>query len=142
MSMVKAIKEYIRTCPSIDAGLAFNIDHIINEISYAVTFLPNNPTLTEYINGDKLKQTQFALTVKAKTNLGKEYIDNQELLEALNDWFELQNCNDNFPILTNPLQTAESIEIVTAGYLSDQNESGKTADYQIQCVFIYKQKGD
>lgn len=140
MSLVKAIRDYMRTCPEIKTNAIVNIDNIANGISFSITFLPTSPDIQEFINGDKLKQKQFVVTAKYLTTDGQSYIDNQELLENFEAWFEQQEADDNFPFV-GANQEARSIYVSSAGYLSDQNEGGDKADYQMTCVFTYKQKG-
>lgn len=137
MSIVNSLRTYFRTCPSIMLTREFGVDNISNELSYSITIVPSVRTIDEDIIGTKTQQRQFLLLVRAKTAYAQHYIANQELLENLEGWLEEQNDNRNFPDIPAGLEPIE-IQAVNAGYLSEQEESGSTAVYQITCNLIYK----
>ena len=114
--MINEIREYIAKCPLLADG-KINVNYLDTEpITYSIDSVPSNPVITRY-----------AKKVSDNAKVARFY-------EEFAGWIEEQDRKRNFPDLPAPL-SAQSIEVLTGGYLFDLGEMD--ARYQIQCALTY-----
>ena len=83
MSIISAVKTFIATCPSLEAGALLSVDHLGSDaIQYAIISLPGQRVISEYLNGGSLRQFPFAFQAMALTADDQERIDNAGFFEG------------------------------------------------------------
>lgn len=136
MSITKAIRDFMLTCPYIEVGTNVNVDFVAsNNIGYTISRTSCAPIVKQYIDGGALQQYQFTLT--SKNTLGEDTdinIKNNDFYEKLEKWIQVQNELEYLPILDNG--TAQKIEITKSGSLV--KKEGDKASYQIQLTLLYE----
>lgn len=142
MSVIEAIRNYIKEdCPLLKEGKLVNIDNIEKDpTNYSITSIPATTKLQSYINGDSLRAKQFLFLARNNAEFFEDYAENQDFFDSFAEWLETQTDGGLFPVLGEG-KTAKKIEALNAGFLSDFDESGQSAVYQITCQLTYRQKG-
>lgn len=117
-------------------GALVNVNYLDQDVGdFSIEPVPTKPIVKSYVNGDKIKQYEFALISKntysedVATN-----IKNCGFYEDFETWIEESNDNGILPILDRNMKS-RSIEIVSNGILID-NDSGECI-YQITLRLIY-----
>ena len=133
--MINEIREYIAKCPLLADG-KINVNYLDAEpITYSIDSVPSNPVITRYADGGQLCRELFVIA--SRELYSKKVSDNAKVArfyEEFAGWIEEQDRKRNFPDLPAPL-SAQSIEVLTGGYLFDLGEMD--ARYQIQCALTY-----
>lgn len=136
--IIDAIREYFLACDLLNDG-KINIDFLGDKPEYSIDPIPAEPTIKKYVDGEEVRQFQFAFTSKeyfdgdARTG-----IENSGFYQDLAEWIETNNANGVLPLLTNPKQDPIKVETMTHGYLFDVD--AEFARYQIQCRLVYEQE--
>lgn len=133
--MIKAIKDYIKTCPLIK-GNAINVNYLGDKpVRYTVDCVPCNPVIKRYIDGGT--QRQCIVVFASKEHYGED-VPGQEAVTKFFDefslWIEENNKNKVFPDFGKNLR-AGNVSVTSSGYLYDV--SGQSARYQMSIKFIY-----
>ena len=140
---IEDIKEYIETCPYLDANTIVNVDYLSDSvISYSITEETSyNPIISEDIIGNK--QCQFIFNFDAKLNWTDETennINNSNFFRIFSSWIEQQNNYEIYPNVSEDI-TIESIKTTTNGYILMTNSN--EAIYRIGLIInYYKSKND
>ena len=134
MSVIKAIRDYLLTCPYLSQQ-NINIDYLGNEArEYSIDKIPCEPIVKQYIDGSSIQQYLFVITsIEAYS---KDYIGNQkniEFYEMFEKWLQTQNTNKNFPNLQEEVYGIEIIE-----NSSQITRETNTAKYQIKLRVLYR----
>ena len=113
--IIESIRDYLLTCDFLKDGKV-NIDYLPDEMAYSIDPIGGDPIYRRYVDGDALRQFQFAITSKeAYDGDARTGIENSEFYQFLQEWI---------------------VDVQMSGYLfSMDSELGK---YQIQCRLIYK----
>lgn len=146
MSVISSIRDFISQCPYLDEfNKAFSdvefakvdLDKLEEDaISYMIETVPADPIVKRYINGDTVRRLVFAFC--SRVFYGDfENIDTSDFYENFSDWLEDCTRDGLFPKLGEGKE-ARNIRATTNGYLMDAENH--TAQYRIQCEFIYYQK--
>lgn len=138
MRMLSAIRTFMLDFPELDADAALLSDHSSGQIlQYSIVQQPSSRVLSEDIIGNKECQYTFAFqSIESTMDEAQRHL-NSEFYEKLEEWFITQTKIENLPVL-KANQTAETIEVLTSGYLM-QEEAG-TGVYQVQCRLLYTEK--
>lgn len=141
--IIKALRDYIRTCPHLDTfnnAIKVNVNYLeSNADTYSIEEVPIEPILKKYVNGDSIRQYAFIFTSREPYGVDVlQNIDNSGFYEKFANWIEEQNNNEIFPLLDNGLEVLE-IKVTSTGYAFAVTED--TAQFQIQLKLKYFKKG-
>lgn len=141
--IIKALREYIRTCPHLDSfnnAVKVNVNYLEPQAdTYSIEEVPIEPIVKRYVNGDSIRQYAFIFTSREPYGIDVlQNIDNSGFYEKFADWIENQNNNEIFPLLGNGLEPLK-IEVTSTGYAFAVTED--TAQYQINLRLKYFKKG-
>lgn len=141
--IIKALRDYIRTCPHLDTfnnAIRVNVNYLEPEAdTYSIEEVPIEPILKKYVNGDSIRQYAFIFTSREPYGIDVlQNIDNSGFYEKFADWIENQNDNERLPLLDNGLEPLE-IKVTSTGYAFAVTED--TAQFQIQLRLKYFKKG-
>ena len=141
--IIKALRDYIRTCPHLDTfnnAIKVNVNYLeSNADTYSIEEVPIEPILKKYVNGDSIRQYAFIFTSREPYGVDVlQNIDNSGFYEKFANWIEEQNNNEIFPLLDNGLEVLE-IKVTSTGYAFAVTED--TAQFQIQLRLKYFKKG-
>lgn len=142
--IIKALRDYIRTCPHLDTfnnAIKVNVNYLEpNADTYSIEEVPISPIVKKYTNGDSIRQYAFIFTSREPYGVDVlQNIDNSGFYEKFADWIENQDDNEIFPLLDNGLEPLE-IKVTSTGYAFAVTED--TAQFQIQLRLKYlKKKG-
>ncbi len=139
-SLINDVRTYFLKCPLLKSGSALNIDFLaVDGVEYSIDSVPTNPTIETYINGAKKCQFTFCFASREHYNADSDQnLQNITFYEKLADWIYINNLYRNIPVISDNEKSAETIEVLSAGYIFDENMT--TAQYQIQCRLIYLQE--
>lgn len=139
--MINALRNYFLDCPLLRDGVNLNVDFLsVNGVEYTINTTPYNPIKETYIDGTSIRQCDFIFASREYyNNESNQNLDNLKFYENLSDWILSNNRKGILPTLPSG-KIAEEIEVLTAGYLFDENQ--KTARYQIQCRLTYLQESE
>lgn len=133
--LIKAIKDYIKTCPLIK-GNAINVNYLGDKpIRYTVDCVPCNPVIKRYIDGGT--QRQCIVVFGSKEYYGEDVFNQTAVAKFYDEfslWIEENNKNKVFPDFGEKV-TPGNVVVTSGGYLYDV--SGQSARYQMQIKFIY-----
>ncbi len=134
-SIIQGVVDYVTKCPLLSKGL-IRVDNLgPKPIEYAIETLPVSPIVKQYVNGDSIRQYQFAINSREYYSIDMiQNIKNSAFYEKLADWFEEQNRIENFPDIGDDKEV-QSIELVTSGFLFGTDR--KTARYQLAVRIEY-----
>ena len=141
MSVIAAIRDFVAECPYLEqfdqAFAAVELDKLAPDATnYMVELVPAEPIVKRYANGDTVRRVVFAFC--SRVFYGEvENIDTSEFYEQFSDWLEDCTRDGKLPVLVSG-KNPKKIRATTNGYLMDAET--KTAQYRIQCEFIYDQK--
>lgn len=141
MSVISSIRDFISTCPCLDefkkAFAKVDLDKLEeNATNYMVEAVPAEPIVKKYTNGNTIRRIVFAFCSREFYG-NVENIDTSDFYEQFSDWLEDCTRDGIFPKLPAGKE-ARKIRATTNGYLMDAE--AHTAQYRIQCEFIYFQK--
>ena len=141
--IIKALRDYIRTCPHLDTfnnAIKVNVNYLEPDAdTYSIEEVPIEPILKKYVNGDSIRQYAFIFTSREPYGVDVlQNIDNSGFYEKFADWIEENNNNEIFPLLDNELEALE-IKVTSTGYAFAVTED--TAQYQINLRLKYYKKG-
>ncbi len=142
MSVISAIRDFIATqCPYLDefseAFAKVDIDKLEEDATnYMIESVPAEPILKRYANGDTVRRVVFAFCSRVFYG-DVENIDTSDFYEKFSDWMEECTENGMLPEL-GVGKESRKIRATTNGYLMDAESH--TAQYRIQCEFIYFKK--
>lgn len=141
--IIKALRDYIRTCPHLDTfnnAIRVNVNYLEPEAdTYSIEEVPIEPIVKKYVNGDSIRQYAFIFTSREPYGIDVlQNIDNSGFYEKFADWIENQNDNERLPLLDNGLEPLE-IKVTSTGYAFAVTED--TAQFQIQLRLKYFKKG-
>jgi len=139
MSIISAVKTYMLTYSSLDAGAPMWVDFLgTNPTQYAIVPLPGPKVVAWYLHGGSMREFPFAFQSMQSTADELERLENSGFYEALSDWFETQTKVGTLPTSLGTGRTATAIEAIGWAFLYEQGESA-TGVYQINCKLSYEQ---
>lgn len=141
--IIKSLRDYIRTCPHLDAfnnAIKVNVNYLESDTdTYSIEEVPIEPIVKRYVNGDSIRQYAFIFTSREPYGVDVlQNIDNSGFYEKFAEWIETQNNNEIFPLLDDGLEVLE-IKVTSTGYAFAVTED--TAQFQIQLRLKYFKKG-
>lgn len=141
--IIKSLRDYIRTCPHLDAfnnAIKVNVNYLEADAdTYSIEEVPIEPILKKYVNGDSIRQYAFIFTSREPYGIDVlQNIDNSGFYEKFADWIENQNNNEILPKLEGNLEPLE-IKVTSTGYAFAVTED--TAQYQINLRLKYFKRG-
>ena len=140
-SVIAAVRDFILMCPYLkefdDAFANVELDKLEEDATnYMVASVPAEPVVKRYTNGDTIRRVVFYFSSRVFYG-NVENVDTSEFYELFSEWLEDCTKNNNLPSLSSD-KTPLKIKATTDGYLV--NAETHTAQYQIQCEFIYFRK--
>jgi hypothetical protein len=139
MSIIEAVKTYLKTYTGLETGAPVWVDYLgPAPTGYAIIPLPGAKVVETYINGASVREFPFAFQSTESTADDPERTNTQAFYEAFADWMESQTEAGTLPSLGTK-KTAESIEALGWGTLMEQGTS-ETGVYVIQCKLTYQQQ--
>lgn len=140
MTIIESLVTYFSDCPII-TNLSSNIQvDFLKEKgnSFSIEPIATNPVVSNYIGGGGERQYTFSLAVKFNySDEARMNLENSGFFEELEEWLETQNKNGNLPTLDGG-RVADSIEIISSGYLFGVTQDMKYGRYEIQCRLLYE----
>jgi len=139
MSMVEHIRNFMMQCPFLASG-PVGVDYLgSTPRQYSIDQTPGTAIIKRYSSGDSIRQALFTFSGREPYGESEEEnIDNAAFYEQLAAWLEEQSRAGILPVL-DAGKTAQSIEVLTGGYILDADTT--TARYQIQCRLNFYQEG-
>jgi len=138
--IIDSLRDYFLDCPILDEFRKINVDYMeVNELAYSIIPTPSDPIVKEYADGGKLKQYQFSIA--SREFYGDDTLNNLNSVgfyERLQDWIEVQNYENNLPML-GAGKYSQELQVLSSGYLFHAEED--KAQYQIQLRLIYYEGG-
>ncbi|MDD4843785.1 MAG: chloramphenicol resistance protein [Anaerotignum sp.] len=127
------------TCPLLKDG-AIHVDYLgIRPTEYSIDGVPAKKEVKSYIDGSAI--CQFVFTFGSVEKYGSDVdtnLANSGFYENFVAWLKEKSLKKELPSLENGRE-ALRIEAESEGYVIDAREN--MARYQIQCRFIYFEKG-
>lgn len=141
--IIKALRDYIRSCPHLDTfnnAIRVNVNYLEPSAdTYSIEEVPIEPILKKYVNGDSIRQYAFIFTSREPYGIDVlQNIDNSGFYEKFADWIEENNDNNILPLLDNGLEPL-AVDVTSTGYAFAVTED--TAQFQIQLRLKYFKKG-
>ena len=138
MTIISALKTYIKTYSGLDALAAFNTDHLDETpTNYAIIPIAGSQIIETYVNGVTLREFPFAFQSMESTADELKRLETVGFYEGFADWLETQTKDEMFPVLGTG-KTALKIEALGWAYLFQEGQS-ETGVYQVQCRLEYRQ---
>ena len=133
MSITKAIRDYLLTCPYLNQK-KINIDYLGSDADeYSIEKISCEPVIKQYIDGSTIRQYQFALTsIKLYDSNYSINMENNDFYELFEQWIKKQNDANNFP----DIEGVYAIEVIQDSSL--ETKEIDTAKYQIQLRVLYR----
>lgn len=135
--IIDNVIDFLKTCPLL-ADREINVDFLADEASFfTIDTLPCEPVLKKYVGGGELCQAAFVLAGREfYTGDYADNIANVTFYEQLTKWIEKSSREDSLPVLDGG-RTAQSMEVITSGYLFSEEQN--RARYQLQIRLVYTQ---
>lgn len=132
-SILEQLRDYIKTCPSLDSTKLLNINKILADpVNYSIDTLTAPLLIYEDIAGNKKKQFRFYITVSAQCDTLTKQLAIQELLEGIVTWIEDQEDLDNYPT-----SGGDFIQVLQVPELFSKDESLRKGIYQVLVNYVY-----
>ena len=133
--MVFDILEYVTKCPYLSEFLT-NVDFLGKKpYSLSLGAVPENKTVREYTDGDRLVESTFLLRIRLPYGIdSKDNINNSELIKNVTEYFQKNNERGILPELSEdkiPVSAACEFSHNNVTYLAD------TAVYTAKLVIVY-----
>lgn len=140
MSLVEAIRAWLRTYPPLTDG-RLGVDFLPeNAQTYSVDAEPVQPVVKRYMDGSAVKQFAFVLASREfSSDAIAQNVENSAFYDAFARWVERQNGARSLPALDDG-RTARKIEVTSSGYKFLAYDEG-VARYQIGLKLTYYEKG-
>lgn len=141
--IIEGLRKYMLNCPCLDlfnnVVKKVNVNYLDSNIdTYSIEEVPCEPILKKYLDGSSLRQYLFVFTSREPYSSNEvQNIENSGFYEKFADWIEIQNNNEEFPILGENMECTE-IKVISSGYAFAVSED--TAQYQIQLKLKYLKK--
>ena len=135
MSVIEAIREFIRTCPYLDEFAPVSVDWTdAAPVNYGVS-PAGERVVSRYLDGSARIQYSFVLYAREMTEADLERLENNACLERFSGWIDDQSRAGALPQL-GPGKYATRMECQN-GFLFSMDEDGCAGLYQIQCQLYY-----
>lgn len=134
MTLTKAISEWLQSSGILTVDDDVSTDWLAAAAeSYGLYKQPSN-MVTTYIDGDELRTEYYFFLTRQSAQQEIDRRENQEFLEAIEDWVDDKNFHGNYPNIPG----IESVEITNSFYM--QETEGEEAVYQISIGITYTKK--
>ncbi|MFL8951104.1 hypothetical protein [Helcococcus kunzii] len=135
--MINKIREYFLKCPFLDANAKLGVDYLTDgAVNYSLNVDPSGAPIKKYTDGSCIKGLNFSF--KSHEYYSSSEVDNTSNLEfyyKLERWIKENNEKGIVPELDEQNQYPQEIEVLTSGYLFDNDEA--IGQYVIQLRLIY-----
>ncbi|MBQ3418850.1 MAG: hypothetical protein IJH31_01805 [Erysipelotrichaceae bacterium] len=140
MTIIESLVNYFSSCPII-ASLTNDVKvDFLNEKgkSFSIEPVAVNPVVSNYIGGGGERRYDFSIAVKFNySDEARMNLDNSGFFEKLEEWLEKQNIDGNLPKLGEGKE-AESIDVLSNGYLFGITPDMKYGRYEVRCRLLYE----
>lgn len=138
-TIIRALFNWFDQADVLSTDYDLTVDNLGEEAQqYCIEVVPCQPVLKKYADGSSKNQYLFIFASREYYSEDEcNNMNNLEFYEKLEGWIERQNLNDKLPELPDGY-TPQSVEVLSSGYVMDNNT--KTARYQIQCRLKYIKK--
>ena len=139
MSIISAVREYVASCPFIQAFSGGQYVDYTDPVPGNFGILVSGEVeLSRDFAGNAVNQYNFALYARGFTLEDADRVENAGFLENFSRWLWENDREGIYPDLGGGVEV-ESISC-TNGMLFEFDESQETGLYQIQCQMIYERK--
>ena len=97
MSKIKGIIEWFETCPLVETAGYVDVNQLNPEAEALGMYKQPAVTVQELADGSKLITENYYLLFRRAAQLKEERFDNEDYLDAVEDWFEKQLYAENYP---------------------------------------------
>lgn len=138
---IKAVQEWLKTCPLVAGQLgnnvAFHIDYLPEDTTqFSIEDSPGDPVLQEFFSGRrKAKNYVLASRMEYSESIAQQAA-NSGFWDNFADWIEAQSDAHNLPDLGEG-RTAERVAVTNSGYIVTSEDG--TCRFQIQIRLEYYQ---
>lgn len=95
-----------------------------------------NNTINAFIDGTRDITEYYYLLARRPVRDDRSRVDNQAWMEALENWVHQRDQSRDLPALDGGRECF-GIEVSVSAYMSDSDDSGRTAEYQISIAIKY-----
>lgn len=135
MSKLKGLIEWFEACPLVkDAGY-IDVNQLGTEERSSSIYKQPSVTITELIDGSKLVSESYYLLFRRAGQLKEDRFDNEEYLDAIENWVEEQGFLENYPDIGFEVY---KLSMSNATYMSQRDETD--AIYQLTITISYERK--
>lgn len=138
MTVIETLRKWFKGYSGLSGRL--DVDFLgENEDTYSIDTIPCEEIMRRYVNGDTVKQFQFAVSSRRSYDQNiKQNLSNLQFFEDLTAWVEQKAHARELPLMDKG-RTAQRIVVTSTAYPFIVSEDGK-ARYQLQMRLEYYQK--
>lgn len=135
---IKAVRDWLRTCPLIEGTDKFGINFLGNTpVEYTIDDVPGVSVIRRYFGG-ALKQKTYVIASRQSYSADVlQNAANSGLFDNFTKWIEHQNTIRAFPNLGADV-VVQQVEVLSSGYLLEQGSDN--ARYQFEIQLTYKER--
>ena len=97
MSKIKGIVEWFETCPLVEEAGYVDVNQLNPETEALGIYKQPAVTVEELMDGSKLITENYYLLFRRAAQLKEDRFDNEDYLDDVEDWFEEQLYQENYP---------------------------------------------
>lgn len=97
MSKIKGIIKWFETCPLVEEAGYMDVNQLSQEAEALGIYKQPAVTVEELMDGGKLITENYYLLFRRAAQLQEDRFDNEDYLDDVEDWFEQQLYQENYP---------------------------------------------
>ena len=97
MSKIKGIVEWFETCPLVEEAGYMDVNQLDPETKALGIYKQPAVTVEELMDGSKLITENYYILFRRAEQLKEDRFDNEDYLDEVEDWFEKQLYQENYP---------------------------------------------
>ena len=132
MSKVKGLIDWFKTCPQIEDVAEIDVSQLAPEDPAAGLYKQPTITTQKLIDGSEIRTETYYLLFLRPMNLPQERVDNEEYLEAIEDWIWEQEQIGSYPDIGHPVH---SVEMSSAFYMLSRTEDDAAYQFTISITY-------
>lgn len=139
-SIIEGLVAYFNECPAvITLGTTAYVDILLEKgKSFSIEPVAVDPVVSNYIGGGGERQYVFNIAIKFNySDETRMNLQNSGFFEELEKWLEEKNRKGELPTLPED-KHAESLEVISNGYLFGVTQDMRYGRYQLQCRLLYE----
>lgn len=131
MSKAKGIIDWFKTCGLVENVETFDVNQLGNNLGAG---LYKQPSITKQTlaDGSQIITENYYVLFRRSAQIPKERIDNEDFLEAVENWFYEQEVNESYPDIGYPVH---EISATNAFYMLERDSHN--AVYQLTLSVKY-----